>query len=557
MSLSAPQPRSFSKTPVFNRRPHTWPRKAARPSADRTRTNLRGRFVIVRAQEHTGSGISKLPSPAARLTPTRGLELPAVDITVAFIGHAESPFTEPAGDDWKRPYGERRKVVIDASPQTPFSDVLESAASALSLEPPEGHHFKRFSASHNRVAFYKPDDDHGIARDVWALGELAVLDRYGHAVFGVHDNRTITIDQLIRTANAGLLDGDPLHPYLIIESPYGDAPPIDLATFRQALDVLWDVVSAVSTAGGAIAFGKYVLDGVRHRLAAARQGLNGEWPDLAQRLQRPDQLWRVVLQRPWTTEELAQVLDCRPEHVDALLTGSGLDKDDQGLWRVAEGEDARLLYELLTVVNHTEKIGPDRFVDATREVAEALLRTGSIPQRVTDEESFWGAGAVRRTMAMERGESTDLQYLRAFCQTTSRPDTAALMDLLDKTAGVEVGRVEVDGRPWRTATFHLDESAYIRVSVDLDNGDPDGMFATELMEFADDVALGMNPLRHAVLQSLYQSRMIAVVELASTSTEEAQRAAVSLISAIAQHANGILHEDPPGRWWLNGEPIEL
>lgn len=85
------------------------------------------------------------------------------------------------------------------------------------------------------------------------MHELTVVDRDGRLRFGVHDLRTISVEQLLESARRGVIDGDPLRPYLIVEIGYGDAPPIDWPTFKAAWDVAYDVVQIVADVGGAAA----------------------------------------------------------------------------------------------------------------------------------------------------------------------------------------------------------------------------------------------------------------------------------------------------------------
>lgn len=477
-------------------------------------------------------------------------------LTVALIAHPDSPFTELAGDDWTTPYAERRFAEIEAPGTASIAEVLEEAAAKLGIKPPEGHQFATYTAAHTRLGFYRPEDENGIERRVWELGELAVVDRHGRAVFGVHDNRAITIDQLIRTAEAGLLDGDPLRPYLIVEAPYGDAPPIDLATFKVALDALWDVITAVSTVGGAVAFGKLVLDAARNRVGAGRQALDAAWPDLPQRLGRPDQLWRVVLLRPWTAQEIADLLDCETEVAEGLLLVTGFSPDEHGRWTATTTEDGKLLFELLTIVNRAEKRGRELFVDSLAVAAESFLRTGSIPEDTLDEEEyFWGPGAARRTIAYERGEAADRLYLRALCRRTGRPGLEEIIDVARESGMLELLSVTTDRPPWEEIVLRAQSGEQVTVSADVDDGDPGGLFSPEIAEFIDASSFVAQPAKNELLRFLLDVRMIVTVALPPEPPPEMTSASVAIVQLVASTADGILFEEQQGGWWQNGQLI--
>jgi hypothetical protein len=478
-------------------------------------------------------------------------------LTVALIGDPDSPFTELAGDDWKTPYSDRRSTQVEVPGTASIAEVLEEAAERLGVQPPEGHHFATYSAAHSRLAFYRPEDERGTVRRVWELGELAVVDRRAKAVFGVHDNRAITVDQLIRTSEAGLLDGDPLRPYLIVEAPYGDAPPIDLATFKVALDVLWDVITVVSTVGGAVAFGKLVLDGVKNRVAAGRQALDAAWPDLPQRLTRPDQLWRVLLLRPWSTQEIADLLDCEQEVAEGLLLVSGFSPDETGRWTLATTDDCKLLYDLFTVMNRAEKLGSESFVGSIEVAAESLLRTGVVPEEALEEEEFfWGPGAARRTLARDAGEATDHTYLRAFCRRTRRPELDDILDATRDLTAFAVIHLGADRRPWEEVVLRDQNGERLTVSVDLDDGDPETLFAAEMAEFLEHLSFAEPPAKYDLLRFLFDVRMIVTVTLpCEASPEQLTQASVAIVQLIASQSDGIVFEELQRGWWLHGQLI--
>lgn len=188
--------------------------------------------------------------------------------TVALVADPEAPFERTADEEeWSRTWGSRRKAEVHAEAHDTLATILERAASQLGVGPPDGHQPATFSAAYLRIAFWQPEhDSRGITTNRSEMSELHLLDREGRLVFGVHDLRTVTAAQLLRTAEAGALEGDPLRPYLIVEAGYGDAPPVDWPTFKAALDVAYDVIQVVANVGGAAVALKLSFDAIRKRI---------------------------------------------------------------------------------------------------------------------------------------------------------------------------------------------------------------------------------------------------------------------------------------------------
>lgn len=200
------------------------------------------------------------------------------------------------------------------------------------------------------MAFYRAEDELGFIERPQGrllLSELTLVDRHGRAVFGVHDLRTVTYAQLLQSSAAGVLDGDPLRPYLIVEAGYGDVPPPDWPTFAAAFEVASDVVRTMAEVGGAIALGKLVLDSVRERVDRGREALQEHWTDWTQRSQRPDQFATLLQTGVWTAQELAAVLDCEPSEAQAIAWALGFVYEEaEQRWVPGADEASRVLLHL-------------------------------------------------------------------------------------------------------------------------------------------------------------------------------------------------------------------
>ena len=304
----------------------------------------------------------------------------SLTVTVALIADPVRPLERTASqEEWSRPYGERRKVQVEGAETDTLATILERAAATLGLTPPSG----RFSAWGNRIAFYKTEDEKGLAERAQPrllLTELIVVDRHGRALFGVSDLRTVRYDQLLRSAEAGTIEGDPLRPYLVAEPGWGDMPPVDWPTAYEGLKVVWEAVEIVATVGGAVGFVALVLDRVRKRVNAGREAIDAHYTNWTQRSQRPDQFVSLMTMRPWTPEELARLLDCSSSEAEAVLWCLGFAYDEaDGRWRPGGDEAARAIRGALEELDLAWHALYDEWEPTFRRRLVRYLETGERP----------------------------------------------------------------------------------------------------------------------------------------------------------------------------------
>ena len=289
-----------------------------------------------------------------------------IQVHCALIADQVAPFERVAPEaEWNRPYAERQKVVLDIDPAESLAHVLERAAAAMGFAPPADERW-RFRGAHAKVAFYRPEDEHGFhPRPLprFLLGQLTLVDDYGHAIFGVHDFRAVRYRDLLRASEAGTLDGDPRRPYLIIEAPYGDWIGPDWPTLLEGLEVAWRVVEHVATAGGALAAGKFAVDQIRKRLRRGIDAIEAN-PQWAQRGSMPYQVIALASQREWRADELAPLLGCATDEAEGVLSALGFAPDsDRHVWRY-EGDPtadvmALIFREIMRVAHeHGEAVDP-------------------------------------------------------------------------------------------------------------------------------------------------------------------------------------------------------
>lgn len=191
----------------------------------------------------------------------------------------------------------------------------------------------RFESILHFAGFVRPgDEDHGpaIVHDKRLhLRRVAIVDSTGEARWDI-PAIDATIADLIRTADADLLDGEPFRPYLIVAVPAGDfGIGADWKAFEDALRIF---VEALMVFGGAYSAyeGAKALVG---RLRGAIEVIDrrkSQWDD---RGGRPEDLEKILGARPRLPREVGALLGCPQGEAEALLWGLGFRSGEDGLWR--------------------------------------------------------------------------------------------------------------------------------------------------------------------------------------------------------------------------------
>ena len=289
----------------------------------------------------------------------------SLHVEVALIGDHTVPFEQEHLDEqfYDMPYAERVRVGFEVEEGESLGATLERAADAMGIVPRNTPWAPpRVDASYHRVAFFKPEDEAGFAPRAQGrmhLTELTLVDDRGRALFGVSRLHAVRFSDLIRAADAGVIDGDPLRPYLILDQGWGDWPGVDWATTQTALDVVWEVVKAVAALTGAAAGVVKARSWLRERVDRGRTALatNPVW---AQRGDRPDQLAALVSLRPWKTHELAALLGCSESEAEGILWILGFSYDPETeRWQRGHDEPAEMLSHLLSAIEWAVHEGGD------------------------------------------------------------------------------------------------------------------------------------------------------------------------------------------------------
>jgi hypothetical protein len=275
-------------------------------------------------------------------------------VEVALVGDPESHQAGVLADDYFAvPYPQRIRVQLEADESDSLASVMERAAELIGIQGPKWSG-GRLDLRNSRIAFYKPEDDEGMAERAMPRlhsSELILLDDRGQAMFGVNDHRAIRLADLIRASEAGTLEGDPLRPYLILDYGWGDIPPPDWATVLDGLKIARELLEVVGLAQTAAWVGKWL----KRRIGRATEALDAH-PEWMQRGYRPYQFQALLETRQWSLEELARLLGCSEEQAEGVLWALGYKYNDETeRWERAGDEAAQMLADIHTAIAWAEK----------------------------------------------------------------------------------------------------------------------------------------------------------------------------------------------------------
>jgi hypothetical protein len=264
----------------------------------------------------------------------------SVKLTVAVVGSPEATWegglVHP--DDWDVPYAARAKVEIEVPEGTPLGYALQKAATELGVPGPPWEPTTRYRPAF--IAFYREDRDRDFGR---LRSEVSLLNEDGRARW-THSWRDERMSEYIRAGDAGVLDGDPRRPYLILQPEIGNGILADFPTFVELWKLWWDIANKA-----AIAAGIYAGWDLLKRKCGSRkptespQIMEGRYAEWKRNGSRPDNLLELLGQRPWHEEDLANLLGCTSDEAEALMLGLGYETNSAGLWVVGQSEQAKLL----------------------------------------------------------------------------------------------------------------------------------------------------------------------------------------------------------------------
>lgn len=296
------------------------------------------------------------------------------------MGYAEEELTVP----WE----ERIQTTVEVEEDETLGDVLALAAQEFGLVSAwDGPLAESFAW----VGLYLPDHDHGVP--VRQLSAVTLADKQGRAVWNVYF-KEVTYAQLLWSAEAGALEGDPLRIYLFTWAGFGNGMVADFTILANLWDLAWYVMERVGVAYGSFEALRQITQRIRRgrEVASAHKT---EWRD---RGGDPATLSQYLRHRPSTTSEVARFLDCSDEETEALLWAFGFAPEaETGLWKLEENDEAKMLQGTWELIVYG--YGDIELEQKFRERAEMFAQTGTAP------EIDWGYGEWHEDeRAEEEGE---------------------------------------------------------------------------------------------------------------------------------------------------------
>jgi hypothetical protein len=298
------------------------------------------------------------------------------DLTVAVLGGWLPGWEPPVGEQgFDVPYADRMKVELTVADDETLEsvyrrtiDVVEPRAVPLEggtiLAPLDAVHW---------VWFYEPSDEvdahnkyYETARDLVGVGADG-LARWNRS------RDEIPYGDLIRSGRDGLLRGDPLRPYLVLQCPQGGG---GLQLAWDGLLLSWTVLGGIEAT---ITAGRFVA-GIRKRLRGA--------PVIADRRKAleeagggPIEVRNLIYGAPWVVGDLRARMGLESdERARLVLELYGCKEDEDGRWRFdTEDQEARFMRWAEEDVFALMSRGLDVTEDMLRTRLGKMLRTGDPP----------------------------------------------------------------------------------------------------------------------------------------------------------------------------------
>jgi hypothetical protein len=143
--------------------------------------------------------------------------------------------------------------------------------------------------------------------------------------------KDVRYGDLLRAADAGVLEGDPLRPYLILHAEIGNGLLADWGTVLNLWDLAWHVFDRIDTlmGVGAAALGaRELIRRLKDRLSRGRSVVSKHYVDWRERQGDPATLAAFLSRTPRTTAQVAGLLGCAEPEAEAVLWAFGLSRDE-------------------------------------------------------------------------------------------------------------------------------------------------------------------------------------------------------------------------------------
>ena len=312
---------------------------------------------------------------------TDGTTSVRVQVSVAVVGPAMVPLFMPLppGDGGNKIWEDRRKVSIAVEASTTLGSIVDAAADLLGVQlDPAWASSSSPSREILGVWFDQPGEIHPAV-----MAEFTLVDANGQASWQ-HCWAQVTYGDVQRAAEAGLVDGDISRLYFRPRPQQGTPGAGEWQQFLHALELAWRVFEGVG-----VAYGSSVA--VKAGLRRVQRGIDGvrrRWREWQGRGATPYRVELLLIQRNWSTEEVAALLGCDLAEAKAIcgLFGFAWDSSSKR-WQQGGGDPvAVLLAGNLTVMlwdeatfGATREKAAEQRMKFLRERLEYLAIHGSAP----------------------------------------------------------------------------------------------------------------------------------------------------------------------------------
>jgi hypothetical protein len=363
-------------------------------------------------------------------------------IAVALIGNPAAPGAPIPEGDWTIAWDERQKIELEVEDNASLGFVVDRALSEFGVVLGE-----------EVIAAYVVDlalQDEADRVQVW---DMTLVDDEGRAIWTAHDLRLIPYSQLVQSADAGAIRGDPRRLYVVLREPIGNGLGIDWPSLVQAWHAVDEIVARIGQYGGAAVAMSGAYRYVRNRLRRGMETVGRNAPRWSQRGANPYAVFRLLTLRPtWAASDLRRLLGCSEDDAEATLELFGFAyQEGDGLWHQAGDQAAGVLAAIFDEAASTRFELSAEEGRQFEERIDELLRTGEPPPERTygfeEEHQFFELVSVALTseniVAHGRIGGRDVQ-LQLGIQETAGTEYDELWALAYRLLTREVVRIGAD-----------------------------------------------------------------------------------------------------------------
>lgn len=289
-------------------------------------------------------------------------------------------------------WDERLKVTLEVDEDETLAAVMNRAKREFDLRPRilvkpgvyEEMDPEAVAALPYFFGFYEADNDPPLEQHGSTLFafNLVTVDPQGRAHWNRQSNE-IPYGDLVRGGEKGLVDGDPLRPYLYLSVPQGGGG------FREAWTVLQTIWTITGGITGTVAAAKLTAEQSRRFLRLLRgsdvvEKKSDEWTE---RGGGPYEIRRTIERQSWEPADMRKLLDLdTDDEAVAVLELFGGARNDDGTYGLTESAEADLLRVLEQEAIQLSNLGYRDLTDEDKQMVsdrvKIILQTGQAPREL-------------------------------------------------------------------------------------------------------------------------------------------------------------------------------